>query len=205
MFIIFRPILHIDVNLFWIFSFTAFEKKKQKCNVFLFFIKATVSPSSYSPIQFSLGVSVSLHLCHPSVCLYVFLSLWGYVCLAFSLPFCLSFCPDTVCQFVCLSGVLSGFLSPWRPVCLSVCLAYSLTVWLSVWLSVYRSLHQTLFWCLSPEIYEGSSLLVSYCKCIHFLEAAQTRRLEIYLSYRLSAAFLWTEGGVYSSDYFLSL
>lgn len=121
MFIIFRPILHIDVNLFWIFSFTAFEKKKQKCNVFLFFIKATVSPSSYSPIQFSLGVSVSLHLCHPSVCLYVFLSLWGYVCLAFSLPFCLSFCPD-FCLSVCLSVWRSVGLSVSLASCLSVCL-----------------------------------------------------------------------------------
>lgn len=149
----------------------------------------------------------SLHLpIHPSNSLLVFLSHYIFVirlsvCMSFSLYgvmsvwrfLCLSVflsVRNSVCQFVCLSGVLSGFLSPWRPVCLSVCLAYSLTVWLSVWLSVYRSLHQTLFWCLSPEIYEGSSLLVSYCKCIYFLEAAQTRRLEIYLSHRLSAAFL---------------
>ena len=141
----------------------------------------------------------SLHLpIHPSNSLLVFLSHYIFVirlsvCMSFSLygamsvwrSLCLSV-RISVCQFVCLSGVLSGFLSPWRPVCLSISLAYSLTVWLSVWLSgclsVYRSLHQTLLWCLSPEIYEGSSLLVSYCKCIHFLEAAQTRRLEIYLS-----------------------
>lgn len=133
----------------------------------------------------------SLHLpIHPSNSLLVFLSHYIFVirlsvCMSFSLYGVMS-----VWRFLCLSVFLSVRISVCQFVCLSAWLTLGLSGFQYGCLSVYRSLHQTLFWCLSPEIYEGSSLLVSYCKCIHFLEAAQTRRLEIYLSYRLSAAFL---------------
>lgn len=164
----------------------------------------------------------SLHLpIHPSNSLLVFLSHYIFVirlsvCMSFSLYGVMS-----VWRFLCLSVFLSvRILSVSLSVCLAFCRAFCLpgvlfvclSAWLTLWLSGFQ------YGCLSIDLctrlcfgvsllkfMKGSSLLVSYCKCIHFLEAAQTRRLEIYLSHRLSAAFLWTKGGVYSSDYFLSL
>lgn len=120
MFIIFRPILRSDVNLFWIFSFTAFEKKNKSTMYFYFLLKL---PSLHLPIHPSNSLLVFLShyifVIRLSVCmsfsLYGVMSVWRFLCLSVFLSVRIS-----VCQFVCLSAWLTLGLSGFQYGCLSI-------------------------------------------------------------------------------------